>query len=218
MENESLEQFWNSKHPQNPVIYTGRAIPQKCPACKGETLKERLKIDVKTTINPNDFLCRTILLQNDLIKDTSDNTILAIQKWIVSNIKYIGDDLNQGTLEYWQFPFETLCCKTGDCEDGALLIAALAINSGVVPAFRIRVVAGMVQPEPTAPQGGHAYVSYLRETDNQWVAIDWCYFEDSSTEVSQKQTIKNNVVYKDVWFSFNHVHSWSSTLLHFESF
>ena len=121
-------------------------------------------------------------------------------------------------MEYWQFPFETLSCNVGDCEDGALLIASLAINSGVVPAFRIRVVAGMVQPEPTAPQGGHAYISYLRESDNQWVVVDWCYYEDSAIPVPQKQILKNNVVYKDVWFSFNHLHSWSNALLQFDSF
>lgn len=218
MDTNSAEQYWNDKHPKNPVIYTGRAIPQKCPTCKGETLKERLKIDVKTMLNPDDFLCKSILTQNNLIHQTSDDTMASIQKWVVSNLKYIGDDLSQGTMEYWQFPFETLSCNVGDCEDGALLIASLAVNSGVVPAFRIRVVAGMVQPEPTAPQGGHAYVSYLRESDNQWVVIDWCYYEDSAIPMSQKQILKHNLVYKDVWFSFNHVYSWSNTLLQFESF
>ena len=169
-------------------------------------------------LNPDDFLCKSILTQNNLIQQTSDDTMSSIQKWVVSNLKYIGDDLSQGTMEYWQFPFETLSCNVGDCEDGALLIASLAVNSGVVPAFRIRVVAGMVQPEPTAPQGGHAYISYLRESDNQWVAIDWCYYEDSAIPMPQKQILKHNLVYKDVWFSFNHVYSWSNALLQFESF
>lgn len=218
MENKALEQFWNDKHPKNPVIYTGRAIPQKCPTCKGETLKERLQIDVKTMLNADDFLCKNILTKNNLIQQTSDETMFAIQKWVVSNIKYIGDDLNQGTMEYWQFPFETISCGTGDCEDGALLIMSLALNSGIIPDFRIRLVAGMVQPEPTAPEGGHAYVSYLRETDNQWVAIDWCYFEDSSIDTAHKQILKNNHCYKQVWFSFNRLHSWSTELLRFDTF
>jgi hypothetical protein len=140
-----------------------------------------------------------------------------IQKWVVCNLQYLGDDINNYTMEYWQFPFETLADKTGDCEDGALLIASLALNAGV-PSFRIRVVAGMVQPAPTAPQGGHGYVSYLREADNQWVILDWCYLEDSSIPVSSKPLHKNNPYYKEIWFSFNDKYSWSDRPLEFNSF
>lgn len=217
MDSLDLEKYWNTKHPTNSVIYTGRAIPATCPTCKQHTLNEQLKIDVKTMLAVDDVLVDEIINQNNLKGNTNDETVHNIQKWVVQNIKYIGDDISQGTMEYWQFPFETLACRVGDCEDGALLSAALAINAGV-PAWRIRVVAGNVQPAPTAPQGGHGYFVYLRETDNQWVAVDWCYLEDSNTPIKDKPILKNNQAYKDMWFSFNNQYSWSNTELEFASF
>ena len=217
MNEKELENFWNTKHPFNPVIYTGRAIPAICPTCKNNTLTEQLKIDVKTMLNFDDNLAKEIIHQNNLKGSNLDETIQNIQKWVVQNIKYIGDDLSQGTMEYWQFPFETLAARNGDCEDGALLIATLAINAGVPP-FRIRVVAGNVQEAPTAPEGGHGYVCYLRESDNQWVVVDWCYFEDSNTSVKDKILLKDNSYYKKMWFSFNNQFSWCNEQLEFVSF
>ena len=217
MTEKELENYWNTKHPVNPVIYTGRAIPAICPACKSHSLKEKVKIDVKTMLAVEDNLIKEIVGKNNLRGNTFDDTILKIQKWVVQNIKYIGDDLSQGTIEYWQFPFETLAARVGDCEDGAVLIAAMAISAGV-PSFRVRVVAGMVKQSPTAPEGGHAYVSYLRESDNQWVVIDWCYYEDSKTQVTDKVILKDNPYYKKMWFSFNNQYSWSNEQLEFVSF
>lgn len=203
-----LQEYWNNKLPKNPVVYTGRAIPKKNPNGDGALLQESVAIDVKTMLTGNDVLVQDLIDRHNLKGNTNDETVLNIQKFVVQNLQYIGDDLSNCTMEYWQFPFETIADRTGDCEDGALLIAALAINAKV-PTFRVRVVAGMVQPAPTAPQGGHGYVSYLRESDNQWVVIDWCYLEDSNITVSQKPLHKNNPYYKDVWFSFNNEHSWS---------
>lgn len=217
MDVKELENFWNSKHPINPVIYTGRAIPAICNTCKGRTMKEQLKIDVKTMLVPEDILVKEIVQQNNIIGGSNDETMLNIQKWVVQNIQYIGDNLSAGTMEYWQFPFETLAARNGDCEDGALLIASLAINAGIPP-FRVRVVAGMVQEAPTAPEGGHGYVCYLRESDNQWVVIDWCYLEDSGTSVKDKLLLKDNSYYKKMWFSFNNQYSWSNEQLEFVSF
>ena len=214
---QELEAHWNNKYPKNPVLYNGRAVPAKCPTCSSRTLSEHLKIDVKTMLSKNDSMVADIALANNLKGASHDQTIENIQRWVVQNIKYVGDDLSQGTVEYWQFPFETLAFKNGDCEDGALLITALALHCGV-PAFRIRVVAGMVQPAPTAPEGGHGYVSYLRETDNNWVAIDWCYLEDSNVPMASKTILKQNAFYKSVWFSFNSEYSWSEQRLEFSSF
>jgi hypothetical protein len=214
---DELINYWNNKKPKNIIAYTGRAIPKKSSDGTGTILKERVLIDVKTMLTGNDAIVKQVIESNNLRGNTHDETLYNIQNWVVQNLKYIGDDLNSCTMEYWQFPFETIADKTGDCEDGALLIAALAINAGV-PAFRIRVVAGMVQPAPTAPEGGHGYVSYLRESDNQWVIIDWCYLEDSKTPVAQKTIHKDNQYYKEVYFSFNNEFSWSETPLTFNSF
>jgi hypothetical protein len=217
MTNSELEEHWNNKHPKNPVIYTGRAIPSKCPTCKSNTLQDKVRIDVKTMLSANDYQLKKLAEVERLIGVSYDETIWNIQKWVVKNIKYVGDDLSQGVLEYWQFPFETLNLRLGDCEDGALLLAGLAINSNV-PAFRVRMVAGNVQPDVTAPEGGHAYVMYLRESDNQWVAIDWCYLEDSAVPVASKKLFNQNSSYKNIWFSFNQMFSWSKRAEEFMSF
>jgi len=217
MGEKELEEFWNNKRMKNTIGYSGRAIPKKDPLKEGIVLKERVQIDVRTMMSePDDFILK-IISDNNLRGLSHDETMHNIQKWVVCNIRYLGDDINNYTMEYWQFPFETLADKTGDCEDGALLIASLAINAGV-PSFRVRVVAGMVQPAPTAPQGGHGYVSYLRESDNQWVILDWCYLEDSSIDIKTKPIHKNNPYYKEIWFSFNNQYSWSDRTLEFASF
>jgi predicted transglutaminase-like cysteine proteinase len=214
---EELENYWNNKHPRNPVIYTGRVSPAKCQCCKQTTVSKRLNLDVKTMLSAHDALCEDIVSRYRLKQNTHDATMLMIQKYVVQNLKYIGDDISKCAVEYWQLPFETIEFKNGDCEDGALLIAALAIHAGI-PAFRVRVTAGMVQEAPTAPQGGHAYVSYLRESDNQWVVIDWCYLEDSKIPMERKTLLSKNPYYKEVWFSFNHLHSWSNKSFEFSTF
>lgn len=214
MNDTELKNYWDNKYPKNPVIYRGRSIPQKI---NNQIILTNLEIDVKTMLTTNDSIVKKIIKDKGITGANNDDKMLNIQKWVVNNIKYIGDNLSEGVVEYWQFPFETLRLGSGDCEDGALLIAALAVNSGV-PAFRLRVVAGFVQPAPTAPQGGHGYVAYLRESDNQWVAIDWCYLQDSNVPIASKPILKNNTVYKNMWFTFNNEYSWSQKELEFYSF
>lgn len=208
MTTEELEKFWNEKHPKKPIVYAGRTMSKICPTCNQHTISNPLLLDVKQLVSDNDLILQQMISQHNLKAATHDQTIHRIQKFVVKQIKYLGDDQNQGTAEYWQFPFETVNSQVGDCEDGAILIASLALNAGV-PAFRIRVVAGLVKPhEETAPEGGHGYVSYLRESDNEHVAIDWCYYEDSNLTVDKKPLLKTNKLYKDIWFSFNHQNSW----------
>lgn len=209
-----LKNYWDNKYPKNQIIYKSRYVPKKTDS---DTTLINIDVDVKTMFAPNDEIIKNLIKNNNIGGETNDEKMWNIQKWVVQNIKYIGDNLNEGFVEYWQFPFETITFKNGDCEDGAILIGSMAINMGI-PAFRIRVVAGLVQPQPTAPMGGHGYVAYLRESDNQWVAIDWCYLEDSRTPISEKPILKNNFPYKEIWFTFNNEYSWSHKELEFNSF
>jgi hypothetical protein len=207
MDNTELELFWNEKHPKQKVIYSGRSISKKCGTCGQFSPLSGLKLDVRNMIASNDELLQEIIRNNNLKASTHDETM--IQRWVCNNLKYIYDQQNQGALEHWQFPFETIASGFGDCEDGAILMASLAINAGI-PAFRVRVTAGLVKPhEVTAPEGGHGYLSYLREFDNQFCVVDWCFYGDPQVEIKDKPIIKNNPLYREVWFSFNHLHSWS---------
>lgn len=202
METQELEKYWNEKHPQQKVIYSGRSIMSS-----GKLIP--LPLDVRVLISANDALLQQVIEENNLKADSHDETMWRIQKWVVANLRYVSDEQNEGVLEYWQFPFETISLGIGDCEDGSLLIASLALNAGI-PSFRVRVSAGFVKPhEITAPQGGHGYCTYLRESGD-WCAIDWCFYEDSSTRMQEKLIFKNNPLYKEVWFSFNNTHSFTN--------
>lgn len=214
MDTIELKNYWDNKYPKNPVIYKGRSIPQKV---NGQIILRTLEIDVKTMLDINDSVIKNVINKNNLTGGSNDEKMFNIQSWVCKNLKYIGDNVSEGVVEYWQFPFETIKLGTGDCEDGALLIAALAVNMDV-PSFRLRVVAGFVRPAPTAPQGGHGYVAYLRESDNQWVAVDWCYLPDPQVPIANKPILKNNPVYKNMWFTFNNEYTWSQKELEFYSF
>lgn len=209
-----LKNYWDNKYPKNQIIYRSRSIPKKI---DNNIILTPLDIDVKTMFTPNDDIVKNVIKNNNITGNTNDEKMLNIQKWVTQNIKYIGDDLNQSVIEYWQFPFETIILGNGDCEDGAILIGSLAINMGI-PSFRIRVVAGRVQPSPTAKTGAHGYVAYLREYDNQWVAIDWCYLQDSHLAMQDKMILKNNLFYKKIWFTFNNEFCWYHKNLEFSSF
>jgi len=82
----------------------------------------------------------------------------------------------------------------GDCEDGAILMANMMLLSGV-PYWRIRLNAGDVEG------GGHAYVTYLRETDNEWYILDWCYWPSESANFKKKW--KDAQKYFGIWGSWN---------------
>ena len=67
--------------------------------------------------------------------------------------------------------------------------------SASIPPFRIRLNAGDVKG------GGHAYVTYLREKDNQWYVMDWCYWYTQSVNFKKKWTDAKN--YYGIWWSWN---------------
>ena len=194
-------EYWEKKHPIVQKLYRGRPLPN------GRVYDS----DVRHFVWNDDYMLFDLLHHNQLVSENNDQTVQNIQKWVVNNVDYIGD-ANLGHSEYWLYPIETIEMGTGDCEDGAILIASLILNA--LPKehhWRVRVCAGWVQAAPTAPQGGHGYVTYCRCCDNEWVVIDWCYLEDSSTGVENKPLHKNNKPYKDIWFSFNNEFVWSHT-------
>lgn len=204
-----LEKFWNEKHPQQRLIYGGRTMSKVCHACKSHTVTESMPLDVRNLISADDVMLQELIAKNNLKGASHDDTMMRIQKFVCSFLTYVGDDEQQGSPEYWQFAFETLYSKLGDCEDGAILITSLGINAGVPP-FRLRVAAGLVQPEKTAPEGGHGYCVYLRES-NDWTILDWCYFQNPNVAMKDKPIAKEDTRYKEVWFSFNNQFAWSNT-------
>jgi hypothetical protein len=146
-------------------------------------------------------------------------------------LTYAYDDEKYDAPDYWLFPFESVAAGFGDCEDGAILIAALAINAGI-PNYKVKVACGYVCSGNISGDtydtlkhsngkcdgqscGGHAYCIYLA-SDNEWRIIDWCYWADYNTSMLQKPLAKNggyNNYYKDIWFTFNNEYSWNQKSL-----
>jgi hypothetical protein len=134
---------------------------------------------------------------------TNDVKALESLRWVRKNIIYTPDDSSSTykKSEYWAYPYQTLRHKKGDCEDGAIVIANIMVKSGI-PYYRVRICAGSVNG------GGHAYCVYCRETDNEWVVMDWCYWANDLT-VDKRKTHKQEQNYFDnernfyVWFSWD---------------
>jgi transglutaminase-like putative cysteine protease len=140
-------------------------------------------------------------LANEIVDhgDSNDEKMFKILMWVINNIKYVSDLTNYGKQEYWALPTETIQKGSGDCEDGAFLIHSLALHAGV-PHNRLRTYGGYVRMgEDNYQLGGHGWTSYKRETDNEWVVLDWCYYP-SATPIEDRVPMSENYKYVDDMF------------------
>ena len=176
------EQYWNSKYPKQNIVYNGRWITVN-------GVKKELNIDVR------DYFCEYDSKIPIVVGTTNDVKALNALKWVINNVKYVEDKKTFGEWEYWLMPWETLATRKGDCEDGAILMANIMLKSGV-PYWRIRLNAGDVKG------GGHSYLTYCRETDNQFVTLDWCYWQNLK-EMKNRKLHSEERDYYGIWFSWN---------------
>ena len=176
---DPMEKYWNEKYPKAFIVYKGRYIPNV----------GFVEVDVRNFITPYDDSIPRVHGKND------DEIMLRALEWVMNNITYTSDKKQEGLYEYWQFPFETLKTRKGDCEDGAILLYNIALKSGV-PYWRMRLNAGYVKG------GGHAYLTYCRLKDNQFVVMDWCYWPNR-LHPSERPLHKDERNYYEVWFSWN---------------
>jgi len=197
--NTKDQAYWENKHPAIRQLYAGRPLPNGV----------SYNIDIRHFIWADDYVLKDLIAKENLKDDNNDITANNMQKYVVQNLQYVSDE-KLGRSEYWLFPGETLYMHRGDCEDGGILMASLLLNALPVDQhWRVRVAAGNVWGSDKAPYGGHAYLTYCRCTDNEWVICDWCYYQDSSIPVNKKPLAKDVGMYKDIWFSWNHLHSYS---------
>lgn len=100
---------------------------------------------------------------------SNNEKMFLIEKWINENITYISDKKQFNMTERWTLPTETLQRKRGDCEDGSILLIAMAVTAGV-PSERLKLYA------PIRVQNGwHASVAYQREHDDDWIWVEWAF-------------------------------------------
>lgn len=169
-----LEYFWNHKiRPVTMIFYPAR---------------NRKNMNVLEFLSKNNDVP---IVPGGNHDEIAENAL----RWVINHVEYVSDKTQHGLAEQWQWADETLESEKGDCEDGAILMANIMIASGV-PYWRVRLNAGDVQG------GGHAYVTYLREQDNAWYILDWCYWPNES--IGFKKTWKSAEKYfSPVWFSWN---------------
>ena len=135
-----------------------------------------------------------------LIK-SRDAKMRQILRYVNKEIEYITDSKNDSwkVTEYWSTPVETttIAGYMGDCEDGAILIYAIAKEAGI-PDDCMWIVAGDVQG------GGHAYIVYESEDDYQEYPLDWCYWFSKSVLMNKPYYLRDEY-YSGTreWFRFN---------------
>ena len=184
------ESYYNSKYPTINKKY------------KKNMLGSDISIDVRCFVgNHNNYSLPTI---EDLGED--DLAIKALS-WVIKNLSYVSDKTTTGLSEYWNFSFESLISKKGDCEDGAILLYDILRYNGI-PAWKLRITAGYAINPWNGNVDGHAYLTYYSQTFDKWVALDWCYFPNVESMDKQPE-YKDVAFYGDVWFSFNEEYCWS---------
>ena len=195
--------YWRSKHPIVRQTYNGRPLPNGA----------RYEIDVRHFVWDRDVRLADVILTAPTTGVSLSVLALECQRWVCNNITY-ARDTTIGASEYWLFPGETFEMRHGDCEDGACLMASL-LTICLPPAerWRVRVSAGLVAAGQNAELGGHAYCTFCRPEDNEWVILDWCYHADPSVIVPYKPRARDVALYKDVWFSFNSEYAWAHKTL-----
>lgn len=164
-----------------------------------------IKMDVRNLIVTKSTIMEPAL--NSLVGKPSDEIAIGCLKKVKARVKYYSDMNLHQTAEYWQYPEETWQTRTGDCEDGALLLASLMVMAGV-PNYRVKVACGWVKVK--GKKEGHAYVIYLAD-DGEWYTLDWCYWPTESVKNFKKLPHKDNVKYEDIWWTFNNEYGWSQT-------
>ena len=190
--------YWNRQWPRNTVSYM---------------LKKGQRRDIVRFLKEcvEDPVLDVIVLALDkryrVLEETSMERLMwKIEQFVIKNIKYTSDKKQWNMVEYWQTPLETWTNGMGDCEDGAILILALAHKLGI-PAWRIKLCAGWVVNPVDKSKGGHAYPIFLRN-DMTWCVCDFSYYP-TSYMLPLRIKHSDNKLYDEIWWTSNWRLSWA---------
>ena len=146
------------------------------------------------TVLPSELIDQTAYISK--LKNNKEK-MLDILGFVNSKITYIGDSKKWKVEEKWQTAEQTWSLKTGDCEDGAILIYSIAHYYGI-PDWQVYLVAGDVKG------GGHCYVTYFNTQNALEYPIDWCYWFSESIRVKIPYVAREEYYYgQKEWFRFN---------------
>lgn len=157
-----------------------------------------------------DFLKRNVMKAYNLkrkgiiptFSGCNDEKVRKIHKWVMDRIVYCFDLKSFGRMEYWSDVDTTLNSRSGDCEDGAVLIYCIARVNNISPS-QIRLCAGLVRNPSGKGLIGHCWVEYCADETFKfqvWYPIDWCYFPDTRKFSEKFIKLRNVDKYVSKWF------------------
>lgn len=186
-------------------------LSNRYPKIKGKKYTGRHFDGKKISIDPRVFLCQfdtqTQGISSKFMGKTDDEKALEALKWIRKNVKYDTDKNVTSYNEHWNFPFETISAKKGDCEDGAILLYNLMLAAGI-PRHKMMIRAGWVKIP--SDKAGHCYLTYYCEETNKDVILDWCYWYNN-LPIAKRKSVKEEKQYLSCWFGFDLKHIYSVT-------
>lgn len=152
---EELESYWNNR--REKIVPKWKA-------------RDGIEMDLRCFFQIDDTLPK--------FKGSNDEIASDTLAWVVTNMRY---ELDKG--ENWQYAYETLKRKIGDCEDVAILTANILLMSGV-PYWRVRLNKGWVTYK--GQKTYHCWCNYLKEADNTWYVLDGAYYPKDSLGLKLK--------------------------------
>lgn len=173
---------------------------------------------ISTAENMRSYANSCMLLDGSSLKGP-DNDITAgrLHTWAVENLKYGTDILNWGAKEHYLFPEEAFICsckgKGMDCEDGAHLIVSFGYCLGI-PSSRLQARACEVR-YPDGTMQLHIYAAYQRTTDDEWVALDWCFMPDNAAAVTERTPVRLRGEYWPPMYYYTDTECWTAQELTF---
>jgi len=197
-----------------PIIRGVRKTPNK---------KRLYDIDIREFLNTkdNEVVASTIGRAVDQLRPAGqalfrshrpgsfDYRVQVISKYFFEHLRYIP---GKRDYDYWLFPDETIAERGGDCEDRAILLAALLLASGV-SGYVIRVALGKLYDGEKKMSKDHAWVMYKNE-DGKWMCLEPLLLSEKARKTSRKlagrKTLLRQVQYEYIpYFVFNDCHLWA---------
>jgi len=149
-------------------------------------------------------------LTNVVIEDSKsdDEKVVKIYNWVTKNFKYVSDFDLYEDFDYWVPANNTFRIMRGDCEDGAFLIHSMLLHAGVRPE-NIRTYCGVTKNYKNkngklvfSHFSGHMWTAYRRESDNEWIHLDWTTGQ-MIEDISKLELMRNQDVYAKAYIYFN---------------
>jgi len=139
-------------------------------------LREATVADPVAIANLTNLQRQVVARTGDWKEHEYDKLVVIALQEVQKFCMYLPDDVTWSMPEYWQTPEETLKSRTGDCEDGAILLYYLCRQLGV-PSGRLWLWAGDVRnPYREGTFSGHCALFYVPDRfPLNMVCLDWCY-------------------------------------------